>query len=87
MRTLWVCSVAGGPRTTTARRPGRRSWASRKPIEPYASRRPNSTRSPPSWARTLDVVKVPAAEKAEVLGAFAAHKDEVTEGAVAGAPA
>ncbi|MGI8518942.1 MAG: group 1 truncated hemoglobin, partial [Acidimicrobiia bacterium] len=30
--------------------------------------------------RTLDSFKVPAAEKAEVLGAFAAHKKEVTEG-------
>jgi hemoglobin len=31
-------------------------------------------------ARTLDVFKVPEREKGEVLGAFAAHKDEVTRG-------
>ena len=30
--------------------------------------------------RTLDHFKVPDQEKQEVLGAFAAHKDEVTEG-------
>jgi hemoglobin len=30
--------------------------------------------------RTLDFFKVPAREKGEVLAAFAAHKDEVTEG-------
>ena len=30
--------------------------------------------------RTLDVFKVPEAEQSQVLGAFAAHKDEVTEG-------
>ena len=30
--------------------------------------------------RTLDAVGVPAQEKGEVLAAFAAHKDEVTEG-------
>jgi hemoglobin len=30
--------------------------------------------------RTLDFFKVPEREKKEVLGAFAAHKDEVTEG-------
>ena len=30
--------------------------------------------------RTLDFVKVPKREKAEVLAAFAAHKDEVTAG-------
>ena len=31
-------------------------------------------------ARTLDSFKVPEPEKEEVLGAFAAHKGEVTEG-------
>ena len=31
-------------------------------------------------ARTLDHFGVPDQEKEEVLGAFAAHKDEVTEG-------
>ena len=31
-------------------------------------------------ARTLDAFKVPDAEKEEVLGAFAAHRSEVTEG-------
>jgi hemoglobin len=30
--------------------------------------------------RTLDHFKVPEREKGEVLAAFAAHKDEVTEG-------
>ncbi len=33
--------------------------------------------------RTLDFVKVPQREKEEVLAAFAAHKDEVTEGFLA----
>ena len=31
-------------------------------------------------ARTLDVFDVPEREKTEVLAAFAAHKDEVTQG-------
>jgi hemoglobin len=31
-------------------------------------------------ARSLDAFNVPETEKQEVLGAFAAHKDEVTEG-------
>ena len=35
--------------------------------------------------RTLDAVGVPAKEKGEVLGAFAAHKDEVTQGYLVGA--
>jgi hemoglobin len=34
--------------------------------------------------RTLEYFKVPKPEKAEVLAAFAAHKDEVTAGYVAG---
>jgi hemoglobin len=34
--------------------------------------------------RTLDFVGVPEREKGEVLAAFAAHKNEVTEGFVAG---
>ena len=33
----------------------------------------------------LDFAKVPKSEKAEVLAAFAAHKDEVTAGYVAAA--
>ena len=35
--------------------------------------------------RTLDFVKVPKREKAEVLAAFTAHKDEVTAGHAANA--
>ncbi len=35
------------------------------------------------WGRTLDFVKVPRPEKAEVLAAFAAHKNEVTAGSTA----
>jgi len=42
---------------------------------------------PPSepFGRTLDFIKVPKREKAEVPAAVAAHKDEVTAGYVAGA--
>ena len=35
--------------------------------------------------RTLDFARVPKREQAEVLAAFAAHKDEVTAGYVAAA--
>jgi hemoglobin len=38
-----------------------------------------------SVGRTLDFFKVPEGEKAEVLAAFAAHKDEVAAGYVAAA--
>ena len=33
-------------------------------------------------ARSLDLFKVPAQEKSEVMAAFAAHKGEVTEGSL-----
>jgi hemoglobin len=36
-------------------------------------------------ARTLDHFGIPEQEKGEVLAAFAAHKGEVTEGAMAAA--
>ena len=49
----------------------------------------DSRARPPSairtFGRTLDFIKVPKREKAEVPAAVAAHKDEVTAGYVAGA--
>jgi hemoglobin len=36
-------------------------------------------------SRSLDAFNVPAGEKDQVLGAFAAHKDEVIQGSKAGA--
>jgi hemoglobin len=80
MRTLWVCNVAGGPFQFVATRPGstplgleeahRRLHISPSEFDEVAA----------ELARSLDKFKVPEAEKQEVLGAFAAHKDEVTEG-------
>lgn len=85
MRTLWVCNVSGGPFKFTATRPGA------TPLGLEEAHR-NLKISPAEFdevaaelGRTLDFVKVPKAEKAEVLAAFAAHKDEVTAGYVAGA--
>jgi len=80
MRTLWVCTVAGGPFHFTATVPGstplgleeahRRLRISPEEFDEVAA----------ELGRTLDFVKVPQREKGEVLAAFAAHKDEVTEG-------
>lgn len=79
MRTLWVCNVAGGPFQYTATKPGS------TPVGLEAAHRDLKI-SPAQFdevaaelGRTLAVFKVPEAE-AEVLTAFAAHKDEVTEG-------
>jgi len=85
MRTLWVCNVSGGPFQYTATRPGT------KPLGLEEAHR-NLRISPAEFdevaaelGRTLDFVKLPKREKAEVLAAFAAHKDEVTAGYVAAA--
>jgi len=85
MRTLWVCNVAGGPFEFAATRPGS------TPLGLEEAHR-NLRISPAEFdevaaelARTLDAFNVPAREKDEVLGAFAAHKDEVTEGYLAAA--
>jgi hemoglobin len=88
MRTLWVCTVAGGPFEFSATRPG-------STVLGLEEAHRNLRISPAEFdevaaelARTLDSFAVPAREKDEVLGAFAAHKDEVTEGymAATGAP-
>jgi hemoglobin len=83
MRTLWVCNVSGGPFQFTATKPGptplgleeahRRLKISPAEFDEVAA----------ELGRTLDFAKVPKREKAEVLAAFAAHKDEVTAGYVA----
>lgn len=78
MRTLWVCDVSGGPFKFTATTPGTR------PLGLEEAHR-NLRISPAEFdevaaelGRSLDQFKVPKREKAEVLEAFAAHKDEVT---------
>jgi hemoglobin len=84
-RTLWVCNVSGGPFQFTATKPGT------TPLGLEEAHR-NLQISPAEFdevaaelGRSLDFAKVPKREKAEVLAAFAAHKDEVTAGYVAAA--
>ena len=80
MRTLWVCDVAGGP-------PGLRRHEAREHDLGLEEAHRDLKISPDEFdevaaelARTLDRFQVPEQEKEEVLGAFAAHKGEVTEG-------
>jgi hemoglobin len=85
MRTLWVCNVSGGPFQFSATRPG-------STVLGLEEAHRNLRISPAEFdevaaelARTLASLNVPEREKDEVLGAFAAHKDEVTEGYMAAA--
>lgn len=85
MRTLWVCAVAGGPFEYSPTHRGhdllgleeahRRLKISPDEFDEVAA----------ELARTLDHFKVPQLEKDQVLGAFAAHKGEVTTGYMAAA--
>jgi hemoglobin len=79
MRTLWVCAVAGGPFQYSATRPG-------STVLGLEEAHRNLRISPAEFdevaaelARTLESFNVPDEEKQQVLGAFAAHKNEVTE--------
>jgi hemoglobin len=83
MRTLWVCNVAGGPFEFEATRPGRTALGLEEAHRPLRISPEEFDEVAAELGRTLDAVKVPQREKDEVLTAFAAHKNEVTEGFVA----
>ncbi|MGQ0559513.1 MAG: group I truncated hemoglobin [Sphingosinicella sp.] len=80
MRTLWVAAAAGGPFQYTPVRPG-------STLLGLENAHRNLRISPQEFdavaavlSRSLDHFDVPAREKGEVLAAFAAHKNEVTQG-------
>src|SRR5262245_53015901 len=86
MRTLWVCDVSGGPFKFTATRPGTTPLGLEEAHRELRIAPAEFDEVAAELGRTLDFVKVPKREKAEVLAAFAAHKDEVTAGYVAAKP-
>lgn len=80
MRTLWVANISGGPFEYTPTRPGMTNLGLEEAHK-------NLKISPKEFdavakvlLRTLNKFKVPEAETNLVMGAFAAHKDEVTKG-------
>lgn len=83
MRTLWVCNVAGGPFQFSATRPGSTVLGLEEAHRDLRISPAEFDEVAAELARTLDSFNVPEQEKEEVLGAFAAHKDEVTEGYMA----
>jgi len=80
MRTLWVCTVAGGPFTYVATKPGDTSLGLEEAHRDLRISPDEFDEVAAELARTLDHFNVPEREKGEVLAAFAAHKGEVTEG-------
>ena len=85
MRTLWVCNVSGGPFQYTPVRPGKTPLGLEEAHRALKISPAEFDEVAAELACTLDAFSVPAAEKDEVLAAFAAHKGEVTEGYVAAA--
>ena len=83
MRTLWVCNVSGGPFQFSATKPGATPLGLEEAHRNLRIYPAEFDEVAAELGRTLDFVKVPKPEKAEVLAAFAAHKDEVTAGYVA----
>ena len=83
MRTLWVCSVAGGPFEYVGTKPGSTTFGLEEAHRELEIAPDEFDAVAAVLARSLDHFGVPEREKQEVLGAFAAHKGEVTEGAQA----
>jgi len=80
MRTLWVCDISGGPPGYAETKPGRTDLGLEEAHRDLKISPDEFDEVAAELARTLDHFGVPEQEKEEVLGAFAAHKDEVTEG-------
>jgi hemoglobin len=85
MRTLWVCNVSGGPFQFTATKPGKTPLGLEEAHRDLRISPAEFDAVAAELGRSLDFAKVPKREKAEVLAAFAAHKEEVTAGYVAAA--
>ena len=80
MRSLWVCNVAGGPQQYAATKPGSTDLGLEEAHRELKISPGEFDEVAAELGRTLDSFNVPEQEKGEVLAAFAAHKDEVTEG-------
>ena len=80
MRTLWVCEVTGGPFKFSPTKPGKTHLGLEEAHRDLNISPAEFDEVAAELGRSLDFAKVPAREKAEVLAAFAAHKDEVTAG-------
>lgn len=80
MRTLWVANIAGGAFAYTPTQPGSTLLGLEEAHRDLRISPDEFDEVAAELTRTLDFFSVPETEKAEVLGAFAAHKEEVTEG-------
>jgi hemoglobin len=80
MRTLWVCDISGGPQRYAATQPGSTQLGLEEAHRALKISPAIFDEVAAELGRSLDHFNVPEREKAEVLAAFAAHKNEVTAG-------
>ena len=80
MRTLWLCEAAGGPFTFAATKPGATHLGLEEAHRQLHIAPDEFDEVAAELGRSLAFFHVPQRETQEVLGAFAAHKGEVTEG-------
>jgi len=80
MRTLWVCDVAGGPFSYEGTMHGATKLGLEHAHERFHIAPEEFDAVAGELQGTLEDMGVPDQEKNEVLAAFSAHKDEVTEG-------
>ena len=80
MRTLWVANISGGPFQYTPVRPGTTNLGLEEAHRDLKISPKEFDAVAAVLSRSLDHFAVPQREKAEVLAAFAAHKNEVTKG-------
>jgi hemoglobin len=80
MRTLWVATASGGPFQFTPTQPGRTNLGLEEAHRDLRISPREFDAVAAVLSRSLDHFSVPPREKSEVLAAFAAHKNEVTEG-------
>lgn len=86
MRTLWVCTVAGGPLQYTGTKPGQSQLGLEKAHWDLHISPEEFDEVAAELVKALDYYGVPEREKGEVLAAFAAHKAEVNAGYFAAKP-
>lgn len=80
MRTLWLCSLAGGPYQYSPTRPGKCPFSLENAHNALQISSEEFDATAVELSKSLDHFNVPAEEKKMVLSAFAAHKNEVITG-------
>jgi hemoglobin len=80
MRTLWFCHVAGGPFQYSGTKAGKTALGLEEAHRELRISPAEFDEVAEELERSLRVVGVSQREMDEVLSAFGAHKDEVTEG-------